>query len=167
MAGVVLGIILVASLAILIIQGIRADDNENEEQIIEWAGDNSPLAGIQFLTSNGLTFEQYSDFYNQLTDYFAKKHPDYKYVEYVYNSFDTISGASEEEAKDCVVDDVSNYAEEEIGFWNCTEDELATTTLSLKLRSDTGDEYSATIEPDYAKNAILVHLYDATGQELL
>ena len=165
LAGVLVLIIGIAFAATKLIQTLSAENNENEEPSIAWAGEDSPLAGIQFLTSNGLTFEQYTDFYNQLTNYFKETHAEYKYVEYVYNTFD-ISTANEQ-TSDCTMEDTEGYEEDEIGFWSCKEDEFATATMTMKLRANNEDEYTVNIEPDNTKNTVTIHLYGGDHEELI
>ena len=159
-----LAVVVLIVVAIFVIKTASAENSENEEPGIAWAGENSPLAGIQFLTQNGLSLKQYTDFYHELTEYFKEKHPDYKYVEYVYDTFDIYSGAEEEPA-DCAVEDLDAYTEEEVGFWNCAEDELADVVMSLKLKADNGDEYKVEIEPDNANDKVTVRIADSESQE--
>ncbi|MBR5389281.1 hypothetical protein IK146_01855 [Candidatus Saccharibacteria bacterium] len=149
-----------------LIQSLGAENNENEEPNIAWAGDDSPLADIQFLTSNGLTYEQYTDFYHQLTDYFKEKHAEYKYVEYVYDTFD-VSTSADDKMTDCVVEDTEGYEEDEMGFWSCKGDEFATTTMTMKLRADNEDEYTVNIEPDNTNNTVTIHLYGNDHEVLI
>ncbi len=153
--------------AIYIFKSMNAENNKNEEHGIAWAGEDSPLVGIQFLTKNGLGLEQYSDLYNKLTKYFTEQHPEYKYVEYVNDSFYTFYESGEEAAADCIIEDTIEYEEDEIGFWNCTEDELAAEILSFILSSDDGHRYKVEIEQDHAVNEVNVHLYDSENQELI
>ena len=172
---IVIGVIFFLIIAVFIISNITrelgAENSEDEEPLIEWAGSDSPLAGIQFLTSkNGLTYEQYSDFYQRATNFFKEKHPNYKYVEYVEGSFNAkLSSGIEENADDCDVESVtySDDGTEIISSLHCDKDELATRLLVFKLQSNSGDEYSVEIDPSFAIDRVDFHLFDSTGEKLL
>ncbi len=170
--GVIFFLIIAVFIVSEITRELSAENNEDEEPMIEWAGSDSPLAGIQFLTSkNGLTYEQYSDFYRRATNFFREKHPSYKYVEYVEGTFSTklSSGAEEDTEEDCEIETVvySDDGTEIISPLHCDRDELATKLLVFKLLADNGDKYSVEIDPSFAIDRVVFHLFDSAGEELL
>lgn len=165
------GLLLLVALIIVFLPIIReATDvnSENEEPYIEWAGPNSPLAGVQVLTKNGLSYEEYADFYKKATEFFKTNYPDYVYVEYVDDSFSLTSDSTEDsEARDCVVDEDTKQNADEEGFWSCNDDELATWYFVFDLRSDTGEEFRVELEPDDSSAKVSMKLFDSNGQKLL
>ncbi|MBR3131172.1 hypothetical protein IKG31_01200 [Candidatus Saccharibacteria bacterium] len=166
-AAIVLAAVVIVVAAVFVIKSMNTENNENEEPGIAWAGENSPIAGIQFLTRNGLSFEQYTDLYNKLTRYFTEQHPEYKYVEYIDDSFYTSYETDGEAVTDCVDEDAAGYEEDEIGFWNCTDDELATETLGFRLSSDDGQDYKVEIEQNHAASEVDIRLYNPDDQRLI
>jgi len=73
---------------------------DDEEPAMEFIAEDSRLAGIQFLTQNGLTKEQYDDVCKKLTAYFDENYPNAKYFDYVRDSLQIIASKTiDEETK--------------------------------------------------------------------
>lgn len=152
------GLLVIIGLVFLFTRERGQSLDEIEEPSVEYAGANSPLANIQLLTSNGLTFEQYKNVYDDLTAYFRSHHPDYLFVRYVEDSLKHVRES------DC---EPSDMLDEEEEIDRCERDEFAPLVLTFKLISDTNDEYSVEVELDDSRNSATTKLHSSTDEQLL
>jgi len=142
--------------AIFLIATAEPEQNlENEEPSLEYAGENSRLAGIQELLTLGLTAEQYTTLYSELNKYFDRTDPTATYFEYLPESLtfqkSTIeaSGLSDEELAAILASLGENDATAEPFGPEGTQanssshdEKLQLPVVSFRLASNTGKEYT-------------------------
>lgn len=87
--GIVLSSILIAIYGILHIIFDEKDQHlDHEEAIIEYADDDTRLAGVQYVKEYGINDDQYEFIRKELNDVLTKAEPDSKYFEFVDGSIE-------------------------------------------------------------------------------
>ncbi len=132
-------------------------DLDGEEPIIDYITEDSRLAGIQFLTQNGLTVEQYEDTCEKLTNYFNENYPNANYFSYVNDSLQILTpeyGFSEDESylspeeeaellASIAAADPEEEARPEIESYieERENDGIGNAEMSFEMESDNGDRF--------------------------
>ena len=151
---------------------------ESQEPILEYSGANSRVAGIQFLLSQGLTFEQYTAVYQELTETFSRIAPSAAYFDYVPDSvsFERGQNSGDAELSDEEIaailsklsdggdHTVTSYSEADSGKEEQDEEGEGFDAIVFKMSSDAGEEYTVRVEPNGDLKTVSVEIYNS-GEE--
>lgn len=151
---------------------------ENQEAVVEFVGENSRVADIQFLLDNGLTLEKYTSVCSAIDKALNKVDSESKYFSYVYDSFKQDKSQSNqnstltEEERVAILAAVSgnDHTTEKYGPEKSSADahleKEQLPVMSFTLASDTGKTYNVKFDSSQRADNMKVRVTDSDGNEI-